>query len=310
MGETPLHAAASGGHVKVVKLFMEYLKNKTYEEKNPSEYVNCGDVPFTCAMHAGNMLLGQLGVDSDEHDEKSYEYSEENFALNKALKEKEGHFRVCKLILKYFKDKNPRLPNGSTVFHQAAQAGYLNICEMIMNEFKINNIQDKNPRQLKTSNLIETDCGDTPLHAAAMRGFIKICKLIMNNVQDKNPIGDKNMTPLHWAARQGRFKTCEFFLQNITKEQGSIQFFKCYICKWECHTAPEFSAHFASDHEGKEPRGMTPFDYAVYKSQWHTAEIFRKYLEIPEIDPMTGERFSYLKYYEKRYPKKSKPGQE
>ena len=139
----------------------------------------------------------------------------------------------------------------------------------------------------------------------------------MNNVQDKNPIGDKNMTPLHWAARQGRFKTCEFFLQNITKEQASIQFFKCYICKWEFHTAPEFSAHFAKEnfdknkrlqkdknfgknHEGKEERGMTPFDYAVYKGQYRTAEIFRKYLEIPEIDPRTGERLSYLKYYEKR----------
>ena len=111
---------------------------------------------------------------SDEHDKKSYEYSEENFALNKALKENKGHFRACKLILKYSKDKNPRLPNGSTVFHEAAQCGYLNICEMIMNEFKINNIQDKNPRQLTTSNLIETDCGDTPLHAAAMRGYIKV----------------------------------------------------------------------------------------------------------------------------------------
>ena len=85
MGETALHAAASGGHVKVVKLFMEYLKEKTYEEKNPSEYVDCGDVPFTCAMHAGNILLGQLGVHSDEHDEKSYDYSEDNSALNKAL---------------------------------------------------------------------------------------------------------------------------------------------------------------------------------------------------------------------------------
>ena len=246
---------------------------------------------------------------SDEHDEKSYEYSEDNSALNKALKENEGHFRACKLILKYSKDKNPRLPNGSTVFHEAAQCGYLNICEMIMNEFKIYNIQDKNPRQLTTSNLIETDCGDTPLHAAAMRGFIKICKLIMNNVQDKNPIGDKNMTPLHWAARQGRSKTCEFFLQNITKEQASIQFFKCYICKWEFHTAPEFSAHFAkenfeknkilqdmpnfaSDHEGKEPRGMTPYDYAVYKGRYRTAEIFRKYLEIPpETDPENDPNF-------------------
>jgi ankyrin repeat protein len=286
---------------------MEYLKEKTYEEKNPCTHVDSGEVPFTSAMYGWN---NTAQVYSDEYDEKSYDYSEETFDQNlkKTLKENKGQFRVCKLILKYFEDKNPRLPSGQTVFHEAAQCGYLNVCEMIMDEFKINNIQDKNPRG---------DWIETPLHAAAMRGYIKICKLIMNNVQDKNPIGDKNMTPLHWAARQGRFKTCEFFLQNITKEQASIQFFKCYICKWECHTAPEFSAHFAKEnfdknkrlqkdknfaknHEGKEQRGMTPFDYAVYKGQYRTAEIFRKYLEIPEIDPRTGERLSYLKYYEKR----------
>ena len=43
-----------------------------------------------------------------------------------------------------------------------------------------------------------------------------------------------------------------------------------------------FENHFASEHGGKEPRGMTPYEYALYKSQWESAEIFRKYLEISE----------------------------
>ena len=43
-----------------------------------------------------------------------------------------------------------------------------------------------------------------------------------------------------------------------------------------------FENHFTSEHGGKEPRGMTPYEYALYKSQWESAEIFRKYLEISE----------------------------
>ena len=43
-----------------------------------------------------------------------------------------------------------------------------------------------------------------------------------------------------------------------------------------------FENHFASEHVGKEPRGMTPYEYALYKSQWESAEIFRKYLKISE----------------------------
>ena len=233
--DTPLHAAARGGHVKVVKLFMEYLKEKTYEEKNPPAKMN--QVPFTCAMYElknsknfTHYIERHYNEDSDSEDYKEnsayYEFDQidcfgQTIKSYKTLQEEKGQFRVCKLILKYFEDKNPRLPNGSTAFHEAAQCGYFNICEMIMNEFIINNIQDKNPK---------SDWGDTPLHNAATNGSVKICKLIMDNVQDKNPTGSKNMTPLHWAARQGQTKTCEFFLKNITKEQANIQFFKVMRC--------------------------------------------------------------------------------
>ena len=268
---------------------MEHLKEKTYEEKNPS--AEMGQVPFTCAMYELKNTKQEI---SDEDKEDSD--PEENFdrvdcfgqtiKCYKTLQEEKGQFRVCKLILKYFEDKNPRLPNGTTAFHEAAQCGYFNICEMIMNEFISNNIQDKNPK---------SDYGTTPLHNAATNGYIKICKLIMDNVQDKNPTGSKNMTPLHWAARQGKTKTCEFFLQNITKEQANIQFFKCYICKYEhseeMNTAAQFSAHFASEHGGKKPRGMTAYEYACYKQSYsETPNIFRKYLKITETSDQTHEK--------------------
>ena len=284
---------------------MEHLKEKTYEEKNPS--AEMGKVPFTCAMYElknsdnfTHYIERHYNEDSDSEDYKEnsayYEFDQidcfgQTIKSYKTLQEEKGQFRVCKLILKYLEDKNPRLPGttrGTTAFHEAAECGYFNICEMIMNEFKSNNIQDKNPTN---------DWGNTPLHNAATNGSIKICKLIMDNVQDKNPTGSKNMTPLHWAAGRGQTKTCEFFLQNITKEQASIQFFKCYICKFEhseqMSTAAEFSAHFASEHGGKEPRGMTAYEYACYKQSYsETPNIFRKFLKITETSDQTHEKMN------------------
>jgi hypothetical protein len=104
----------------------------------------------------------------------------------------------------------------------------------------------------------------------------------MDNVENKCPIAKDGKIPLHWAARQGHTETIEMILQNITKEQASIQFYKCYICKLEVSKQTAFENHFVSEHGGKKPRGMTPYEYALYKNQWESAEIFRKYLKISE----------------------------
>ena len=76
-----------------------------------------------------------------------------------------------------------------------------------------------------------------------------------------------------------------------TKEQASIQFYKCYICKLEVskqNKSPKtaFENHFASEHQGKEPRGMTSYEYACYETyaDQESKDIFRKYLEIFETE--------------------------
>ena len=217
----------------------------------------------------------------------------------------QGHLEVCKLILEYFDEKNAKIGFVYSDFHDAALKGYYYICELIMNAFNAVGIKNKNP-----ANEDPGDQGETPLHKAAKNGHFKICKLILENVVDKCPISEKGMTPLHWSDRCGRLETCQMILKNIDKEEASIQCFKCYVCKEELITKEEFSAHYASDHEGVEPRGMTPYDYAVYKRHYCTAEVFRKYLEIPETDPRTGERIFYLKYLEEPDAKKHKFGPE
>jgi hypothetical protein len=163
---------------------------------------------------------------------------------------------------------------GSTPFHDAAQSGEFEFCEIVMNQMIKNNVKDKNPKD---------SYGETPLHNAAANGHQEICKLIMDNVENKCPIAKDGKIPLHFAARYDHTETIEIILKNITKEEASIQFYKCHICKEEFSMQPcpktAFEKHFVSKHGGIEPRGMTPCEYAVYKNERESAEIFQKYLE-------------------------------
>ena len=142
---------------------------------------------------------------------------------------------------------------GSTPFHDAAWSGEFEFCKKIMNLMIKNNVKDKNPKDKH---------GDTPLHKAAVNGHYMICKLLMDNIENKCPIAKCGRIPLHLAAAgrstTRRKKTIEMILQNITKEEASIQCYKCYICKLEVSMQPRpktaFENHFASEHGGKEPR--------------------------------------------------------
>ena len=66
--------------------------------------------------------------------------------------------------------KNP-FNNSDTPLHFAAECGFLEICEMIME-----NMEDKNPKN---------NSWVTPLHEAATKGHLKVCKLILDNVPEK-----------------------------------------------------------------------------------------------------------------------------
>ena len=185
---------------------------------------------------------------------------------------------------------------GTIAFRNAAENGEFEKCQKIMNQMIKNNVQDKNPKDKSW---------ETVLHGAALRGFHRICKLIMDNVENKCPIAKDGKIPLHWAARQGKTKTIEVILQNITKEQASIQFYKCYICKLEVSMQPRpktaFENHFASEHGGKEPRGMTPYEYACYKpyADQECKDTFRKYLEISETAERTWAKIAYAERMER-----------
>ena len=186
---------------------------------------------------------------------------------------------------------------GSTPFHDAALYGEFEFCNKIMNLMIKNNVKDKNPKDHH---------GQTPLHHAASNGHHIICKLLMDNTENKCPIAKCGRIPLHLAAETGRKKTIEMILQNITKEEASIQCYKCYICKMEVSmerpACPKtaFENHFASEHQGKEPRGMTSYEYSCNETHadQESKDIFRKFLEISETADVTKKKLMYVEEME------------
>ena len=61
-----------------------------------------------------------------------------------------------------------------------------------------------------------------------------------------------------------------------------------------------FENHFSSEHGGKEPRGMTSYEYACYKNSCtETPDIFRKYLEISETAKVTWRKLAYAENMER-----------
>ena len=104
--------------------------------------------------------------------------------------------------MKTLDDKNPIFPNhprGCTLLHGAAINGYLDMCELL-----IDNTKDKNPMDNR---------GWTPLHFAAREGHFEICKLIARPLKDKNPLTDDGKTPK---------QLMNTYIRNLTKNANKL----------------------------------------------------------------------------------------
>ena len=81
------------------------------------------------------------------------------------LAAKNGHYDICKLMLKITNiDSSDNI--GATPLHLAAENNHQDICKLILS-----NLVDKNPSDLK---------GKTVLHYSAAKGHLDICRLLIS----------------------------------------------------------------------------------------------------------------------------------
>ena len=168
----PLHIAADQGNLKLC----EHILEKT-EDKNPK-----GDIEMVYAFDIGRFgycsqeiyALTPLGIAALKgHFETCTlimdQISVEHFALDMDsqtplhLAAMVGHFKIFKVIMEFFRERNPPDAFGQTPLHLAAKYNRLDICELIIS--KVNNIHPKD------------DDDETPFDYALLNENLEIVKL-------------------------------------------------------------------------------------------------------------------------------------
>ena len=237
--DSPFYLALTSGHLNICQLFIEYGKYYSIEDWIFVMKENQAFKPEILVMAVTTLLKkGQRGL---SHQSGYFRFFAQNIfwyqndphkltmcqlvlekmkhinsiTQNKPIANfesmtplhyaaKEGDFDLCKQILKYAVDKNPRDLFKRTPLHMAAKAGHFLISELI-----IHNVLMKNPAGLH---------GNTPLHLAAQNNHLSVCKLIVENIIEKNPLNSNNESPLDLAKKSGNSEVVSFLQKHKLEE--------------------------------------------------------------------------------------------
>ena len=181
LGWTPLHEAASGGHLNSIYSALEHN----------------GALPIDIAAKNGHFKICEFLI-TNIVDKNPSNNLDGTTALHAAARF--NQLDACKLIMQNVVDKNPRNHSGQTPLHFAAKAGHFEICKLL-----IDSVVDKNPGN---------NLRWTPLGEAVCSGHLQVVKLIMSKVEE---VVDKEVLT-RIAVENSHFGLCEFLIDG---EKGS-----------------------------------------------------------------------------------------
>ncbi|XP_035663981.1 death-associated protein kinase 1-like [Branchiostoma floridae] len=188
-GDTGLHRACAGGHVKVVELLIKNGANV-----NVTNWT--GDTGLHEACGWGRDKVVELFIKNGA--DVNLTNAHGDTGLHKACDE--GHDKIVELLIKNGANLNVTNNDGWTGLHYACRGGHDNVVELLI----------KNGADLNVTNRH----GDTGLHKACDEGHDKIVELLIKNGANLNVTNNNGDTGLHKACEGGHDKVVELLIKN------------------------------------------------------------------------------------------------
>jgi len=171
---TPLHRASVQGHVDLVRI----LFNRGSDVKARDNY---GFTPLHWASYRGRVeavhVLLECGADATAQTDSGVTPLLE--AVNM------GHVETARVLLKSGANANGQIDGGSIPLLGVSRRGYIEIARLLL-EYGA----DVNAKNIHSW---------TPLHEVSYRGWAEIARLFLESGADVNARNDIGLIPLHWA---------------------------------------------------------------------------------------------------------------
>lgn len=223
-GDTPLHYAAQFKHLSIVKYLVDKQQIEPFwrdENGRTALHQACVGVSTDVIRYLVKEMSKYLPIMDVVHDKDNDGLVPLHYAAV------EGHLEAVEVLITELKsDPNVTAYDGRTPIHGAAEAGQLQIVRYFIEQ------QHCDPS-------IPTVNGVTPLHMAAGSGHLDIVKYLTLERHCDHLCTDKdNDTPLHVGTMFGHLEVVQFFIETLQCSpniKGSFNMTPLDLCKQEHH---------------------------------------------------------------------------
>lgn len=199
LARSPLHWAATHGHVELTQFFLERSADVNKGDSR-------GETPLHLAAQGGHLHTASLLVEKGANVDKADKRNRTPLYFVTV----NGHLELASLLVKHRADVNKGSGSARTLLHLAAKNGNVGMTGLLLDHGADVNKGDRD--------------NQTPLHLAAQEGHLNTATLLVEKRSDVNRGDMWSRTPLYFVALQGHLELGSFLLEKLAdanKASGS-----------------------------------------------------------------------------------------